>query len=36
MLRRAREAGADEALPRGAFDQRLPRLLTELAGRRPS
>ena len=33
MLRRAREVGADEAMPRGAFDQRLPRLLTELAGR---
>lgn len=33
LMQRAREAGADEVLPRGAFDHHLADLLLKLAGR---
>lgn len=33
LMQRAREAGADEVLPRGAFDHHLADILVKLAGR---
>lgn len=34
-LQAAREAGADDVLPRGAFDHNLPDIMLDLAGRAP-
>lgn len=33
LFQKARDAGADEVLPRGAFDRSLPEVLLNLAGR---
>lgn len=33
LFQKARDAGADEVLPRGAFDHSLPEILLNLAGR---
>jgi len=33
LLQQGRDAGADEVLPRGAFDRQLPDILVALAGR---